>query len=82
MSFRLSNAAVVLQTLIALMACLPLCMLKLKDGELLQEGDLQRACAAGRPGLGREGQEEVGVEGGQLLGRIHARRRCGLGLEC
>ncbi|XP_039838304.1 MLO-like protein 1 isoform X2 [Panicum virgatum] len=29
------------------------------DGELLQEGDLQRARAAGRPGLGGEGQEEI-----------------------
>ena len=31
----------------------------LEDGELLQEGDLQRARAAGRPGLGGEGQEEI-----------------------
>lgn len=60
----------------------------LEDGELLQEGDLQRARAAGRPGLGGEGQEEGGIEVGtlhvrthtQLHGRIHARRRrrCGL----
>ncbi|CAL4893617.1 unnamed protein product [Urochloa decumbens] len=51
-------------------------------GELLQEGDLQRARAAGRHRLGGEGQEEIGAEGGPLHRRVHARRRrCGLGLE-
>lgn len=55
----------------------------LKDGELLQDGDLQRACAARRPGVGREGQEEIGVQRGQQLPDrwIHAWRRCGIGLE-
>lgn len=48
----------------------PIPMIKLfapflhKDGELLQEGDLQQACAEGCPGLGGEGQDdEEGVEG-------------------
>ncbi|XP_008649649.1 MLO-like protein 1 isoform X4 [Zea mays] len=69
------SASLQLQHAAALCNCYP-------DGELLQEGDLQRACAAGRAGLGTEGQEEIGGEGGQLAVRTHARRRCGLGLGC
>lgn len=42
-----------------------------KDGEMLQEGDLQGPCAEGRPGLGAKHQDKEGVK--ELLARVSRR---------